>query len=117
MTHHIASDGWSMGVLLRELATLYRAFARAGDRRCPTLPIQYADFAVWQRRRLTGAVLDGAARLLEPDARRRTRDHGAAHRPPPARDPVASAGPPRRPRRAGRGASGPWAAREGATLS
>ncbi|MFE3153195.1 amino acid adenylation domain-containing protein, partial [Streptomyces sp. NPDC059218] len=50
--HHIVTDGWSMGVLLRELGELY-----AG--RIPAeLPIQYADYAVWQRRTLTGPVLD-----------------------------------------------------------
>jgi amino acid adenylation domain-containing protein len=50
--HHIAADGWSVGVLVRELAALYEAFL------LPELPIQYADFAVWQRAWLTGAVLD-----------------------------------------------------------
>ncbi|MDX3187039.1 non-ribosomal peptide synthase/polyketide synthase [Streptomyces sp. MN03-5084-2B] len=52
--HHIITDGWSMGVLIGELATLY------GDERAelPALPIQYADFAAWQRERLTGDFLD-----------------------------------------------------------
>jgi amino acid adenylation domain-containing protein len=57
-THHIASDGWSRGVLMSELTTLYAAYS---ERRTPTLaelPVQYADFAVWQRDYLTGAVLD-----------------------------------------------------------
>ncbi|HEX5216632.1 MAG TPA: amino acid adenylation domain-containing protein [Vicinamibacterales bacterium] len=57
--HHIVSDGWSMQVLFRELRTLYR---RAGDAHAPPLPplpIQYADFAAWQREHLTGAVLEG----------------------------------------------------------
>ena len=54
--HHIVSDGWSMGVLTREMSALY---ARSpGDRHpLPGLAIQYADFAVWQRRWLYGAVL------------------------------------------------------------
>src|SRR6185437_3260824 len=59
--HHIISDGWSSGVLLRELTTLYQAFANgATDAQgvLPELPIQYADFAVWQREWLQGAVLD-----------------------------------------------------------
>ncbi|WP_103352222.1 non-ribosomal peptide synthetase [Amycolatopsis sp. CA-128772] len=52
--HHIITDGWSMGVLVGELATLY------GDERAelPALPIQYPDFAAWQRERLTGDFLD-----------------------------------------------------------
>ncbi|MEU7788012.1 non-ribosomal peptide synthase/polyketide synthase [Amycolatopsis sp. NPDC049159] len=51
--HHIVTDGWSAGVLLAELAALYR------DEELPPLPIQYADYAVWQRRRLDGAELEG----------------------------------------------------------
>ncbi|HYG65055.1 MAG TPA: amino acid adenylation domain-containing protein, partial [Thermoanaerobaculia bacterium] len=47
--HHIAADGWSMGILHRELAALYEAFARSRSSPLPELPIQYADFAVWQR--------------------------------------------------------------------
>jgi amino acid adenylation domain-containing protein len=50
--HHIVADGWSIGVLWRELAAHY---VRA---ELPPLPIQYADFAAWQRDRLTGQVLD-----------------------------------------------------------
>ncbi|MFL6289713.1 MAG: amino acid adenylation domain-containing protein, partial [Thermoanaerobaculia bacterium] len=53
--HHIASDGWSMGVFLSELSDLYHSAARSG---LPELPIQYADFAVWQRGRLSGEALD-----------------------------------------------------------
>ena len=51
--HHIASDGWSMGVLVREVAALYAGAP------LPEPAIQYADFAVWQRRRLRGALLEG----------------------------------------------------------
>ena len=57
--HHIASDGWSMGVLVRELGALYRAFSRREPSPLPELAIQYADFAAWQRSWLTGDVLDG----------------------------------------------------------
>jgi amino acid adenylation domain-containing protein len=57
--HHIVADGWSMGVLVRELATLYPAYAAGQPAALPTLPIQYADFAIWQRSWLQGAVLDG----------------------------------------------------------
>jgi amino acid adenylation domain-containing protein len=56
--HHIVSDGWSMGILLRELAALYPAFAGGRPSPLPELPVQYADFAVWQRRTLVGASLD-----------------------------------------------------------
>ncbi|HEX4497783.1 MAG TPA: non-ribosomal peptide synthase/polyketide synthase, partial [Thermoanaerobaculia bacterium] len=56
--HHIAGDGWSVDVLLGELTALYRAFAAGGPPPLPELPIQYADFAAWQRRWLAGPVLD-----------------------------------------------------------
>src|SRR6476469_4768333 len=55
--HHIISDGWSMGVFFRELSALYAAFATGQDSPLPPLPIQYADFATWQRGWLQGAVL------------------------------------------------------------
>ena len=57
-THHIASDAWSMGVLLRELGVLYQAFATQEPPALPALPIQYADYAVWQRHWLQGEVLE-----------------------------------------------------------
>jgi amino acid adenylation domain-containing protein len=47
--HHIASDGWSESVLDRELATLYAAYRRGDDDPLPALPLQYADYAAWQR--------------------------------------------------------------------
>ena len=56
--HHIVSDGWSMGVLFRELSALYDAFSIGKPSPLPELPIQYADFAVWQRQRLQGRALD-----------------------------------------------------------
>ncbi|NJL19901.1 MAG: amino acid adenylation domain-containing protein, partial [Leptolyngbyaceae cyanobacterium SM1_3_5] len=56
--HHIIADGWSMDVLLRELVALYEAAATGKPAALPELPIQYADFAIWQRDRLQGDVLE-----------------------------------------------------------
>ncbi|WP_328516786.1 amino acid adenylation domain-containing protein, partial [Ralstonia pseudosolanacearum] len=55
--HHIVSDGWSQGVLARELGTLYEAYRAGKTDPLPALPIQYADYAVWQRRWLEGGEL------------------------------------------------------------
>ncbi|WP_122827338.1 non-ribosomal peptide synthetase, partial [Pseudomonas viridiflava] len=73
--HHIVADGWSMGVLTKELLALYPAFCQEQPDPLPLLAIQYADYAVWQRRWLTGErlqhqaaywrqVLEGAPTLL-----------------------------------------------------
>ncbi|BAZ49869.1 amino acid adenylation domain-containing protein [Nostoc sp. NIES-4103] len=56
--HHIVCDGWSIGILAQELAALYQAFNQQLPSPLPTLPIQYADFAVWQRQWLQKDVLD-----------------------------------------------------------
>ena len=55
--HHIITDGWSVGVFMGELAALYTGFSTNQPSPLPELPIQYADFAVWQRDRLQGEVL------------------------------------------------------------
>ena len=55
--HHIVSDGWSEGVLNREIKLLYEAFSHGQPSLLPELPIQYADYAVWQREWLQGDVL------------------------------------------------------------
>ncbi|HLE83424.1 MAG TPA: amino acid adenylation domain-containing protein, partial [Thermoanaerobaculia bacterium] len=56
--HHIVTDGWSLAILFRELEALYGAFRAGRPSPLPELPVQYADFALWQRRWLTGAVLE-----------------------------------------------------------
>ncbi|MEG4634709.1 amino acid adenylation domain-containing protein [Microcoleus sp. AR_TQ3_B6] len=55
--HHIISDGWSLGIFVRELTELYKAFCTGAPPVLPLLPVQYADFAVWQRQWLSGEVL------------------------------------------------------------
>ncbi|MDT9002475.1 condensation domain-containing protein, partial [Paucibacter sp. APW11] len=55
--HHIISDGWSIGVLVREVATLYAAFSQGQPDPLPELAIQYADYAAWQRQWLQGERL------------------------------------------------------------
>ena len=56
--HHIISDAWSTGVFIEELSQLYTAFTRNQLNPLPELPIQYADFAVWQRQLLQGELLE-----------------------------------------------------------
>ncbi|HEY0603841.1 MAG TPA: condensation domain-containing protein, partial [Herpetosiphonaceae bacterium] len=56
--HHIIGDGWSLGVLVQEVAALYPAHAQKIAPTIPELPIQYADFAIWQRQHLSGDLLE-----------------------------------------------------------
>ncbi|MEO7455290.1 MAG: amino acid adenylation domain-containing protein [Gemmatimonadaceae bacterium] len=57
-SHHIAFDGWSRDVLFRELSALYREFTGGEAAMLPDLPIQYADYAIWEREHLSGAKLE-----------------------------------------------------------
>src|SRR6185369_5393285 len=56
--HHIVSDGWSIGLLIREVAALYEAYAAGAESALKELSLQYGDYALWQREWLQGAVLD-----------------------------------------------------------
>ncbi|MEW2378725.1 amino acid adenylation domain-containing protein [Micromonospora sp. NPDC047812] len=93
--HHVVSDGWSIGVLTRELGVLYAAYRHGRPDPLPPLPVQYADYAAWQRRWLTDGTLQrqenhwrqtlaDAPTLLElPTDRPRPteQDHHGAHLP------------------------------------
>jgi amino acid adenylation domain-containing protein len=57
--HHIVSDGWSVGILIRELTSLYEAAAAGTPPALPSLPVQYADYAAWQRGWMAGDLLAG----------------------------------------------------------
>ncbi|HEX5760247.1 MAG TPA: amino acid adenylation domain-containing protein [Thermoanaerobaculia bacterium] len=102
--HHIVCDGWSMEVLVRELAALYAAFAAGAPSALPELPIQYADFALWQRQWLAGEEVErqlgywrrrlAAAPVLElPGDRPRpaARRHAGGRQPVPLAAPLAAA--------------------------
>ncbi|MBE9162160.1 non-ribosomal peptide synthetase [Tychonema sp. LEGE 06208] len=56
--HHIVADGWSLGVIVREMAALYEAFCAGKASPLSELPLQYVDYAVWQRNWLSGEVLE-----------------------------------------------------------
>ncbi|HYG11274.1 MAG TPA: amino acid adenylation domain-containing protein, partial [Pyrinomonadaceae bacterium] len=56
--HHIISDGWSTGILIREVAALYEAYSEGKESPLEELEVQYADYAVWQREWLQGEVLE-----------------------------------------------------------
>jgi len=73
--HHIAADGWSKAVLFGELGALYPAFADDRPSPLPELPVQYGDFAEWQRSWLQGGAPGARARLLDGSATRGP--HGA----------------------------------------
>ena len=78
--HHVASDGWSMDVLTKEVAALYEAYSQGEESPLGELPIQYADFAVWQRGWLQGEELERQLSLLAAAVRRRVAGAGTAYR-------------------------------------
>src|SRR5262249_42268676 len=117
--HHVVSDGWSMGVLVREATALYAAALAGQPSPLPELPIQYADFAVWQRRWLSGDELERPLSyspgppppFRRPAAGRRAGRHRPAVRPPSPGPPdlprSARGGPPRPAGGRGAAAAGP----------
>ena len=56
--HHIVSDGWSTGIMIKELSQLYQAYVKGEESPLAELPVQYGDYAVWQREWLQGEVLE-----------------------------------------------------------
>jgi len=58
--HHIVCDGWSLGVMFQEIETCYRARAKGRAAEMPALPLQYADYALWQHEHLHGETIDSA---------------------------------------------------------
>ena len=57
--HHIASDGWSISIIVKEVIELYNSFKESTPVQLESLPVQYADYAIWQRKHLTGEALEG----------------------------------------------------------
>ncbi len=68
--HHAVSDGWSLGVLVHEVGLLYGSFVAGLPSPLPELPVQYADFAAWQRGRFQGEALDEQVRWSRDPGRR-----------------------------------------------
>jgi len=63
--HHIVSDGWSTGVLVNEFSALYSAYVKGEEEELPELVVQYADYAIWQRRWMEGELLQAQAKYWE----------------------------------------------------
>jgi amino acid adenylation domain-containing protein len=56
--HHIAADGWSISIMVKEVVELYERYTAGGEVKLPLLPVQYADYAIWQRKYLQGELLE-----------------------------------------------------------
>src|SRR4029079_4512778 len=108
--HHIVSDAWSTGVLVRDLTALYRAFAAGQPSPLPALELQYADFAIWQRSWLEGGVLARERRFWRERLAGVTRLELPTDRVRPARGSGRGGRPPRGGARAARGVrpAGGW---------
>ena len=61
--HHIASDGWSRSILVKEVIALYEGYSRDAEADLPLLTLQYADYAIWQRKYMQGEVLENKLAL------------------------------------------------------
>ena len=68
--HHIASDGWSRSILVKEVIEIYEAFIAGQEANLPNMPVQYADYAIWQRQYMQGEVAGRKAGVLEDKAGR-----------------------------------------------
>ncbi len=88
--HHIITDGWSQGVIERELALAYTQYAAGLEASLPPPDLDYIDYAVWQRSWLQGEEVERVAGLLEGKPGGCTRIIGTANRPSPAASPVLS---------------------------
>jgi len=89
--HHIIFDGFSLyQVFLPELRTLYEAFAQGQTSPLPELPIQYADFTLWQRKRMQGEMLSEQLDYWKKQLAECTRTAGFADRPSPSSNPIVS---------------------------
>jgi amino acid adenylation domain-containing protein len=84
-THHIVSDAWSMGILTRELWSLYEAYAEGKSSQLEEVQIQYGDFATWQREWLQGEVLEGQLSYWKEQLKDLSHLNMPTDRPRPAR--------------------------------
>lgn len=82
--HHIAADGWSLRIFFRELAACYRAFSKEQAPALSALPIQYGDYAVWQREHLQGEVIESQLAYWKKQLSNLTRLALATDRPRPS---------------------------------